>query len=308
VTILNVSVICSTAFSPDGAYLAVGSEKTLGVYKIDIDQFIFKYNLEDCDGRGSNHIRSIMWTNDNQSVLCGCEDEKVCIFSVPQGALVHTIDVGTGEVLQIALSASNEYFVAGGGDGVLSLYGFSSLSLLSKFQRETDAPIIAISAAISPDDRYIAVGYSDCHIGVWDFATKQLVLTHKAHTRGVYAVKFVPNHPLLLTASLDRTVKIWKWQTGGEAPTVELQKCLEGHSSYVLSLAVDPTGDLILSGSKDLTARISSISSGQMHYTVKGYTNSIITVAYDSRRNMFCTGSGDQSVKIWSILAEDVDD
>jgi WD40 repeat protein len=76
----------------------------------------------------------------------------------------------------------------------------------------------------------------------------------------------------------------------------------------VLLLAVDWIGDLILSGSKDLTARISSISSGQMLYTVKGHTNSIITVAYNSRRNMFCTGSGDRSVKIWSIIAEDVND
>jgi WD40 repeat protein len=306
--IVDVSVICSTAFSPDGGCLAIGSDKTLRVYKIDRDSFIFQHNLEEGDDQGTNHIRSITWTNDNQNVLCGGEDGKVRIFSVTQGALLHTIEVGTGEVFQVALSASNAYFVAAAGDGVLSLYQLSSLDLLSKLQRETDAPIVATSAAISPDDRYIAVGYSDWHIGVWDFATKQLVLTHKAHTLGVYAVKFVPNRPLLLTASLDQTVKIWKWQTGGEVPTVELQTCLEGHSSYVLSLAVDPTGDLILSGSKDLTARISSISSGQMLYKVKGHTNSIITVAYNSTGNMFCTGSGDRSVKIWSITAEEADD
>jgi WD40 repeat protein len=122
-------------------------------------------------------------------------------------------------------------------------------------------------------------------------------------------VKFVPNRPLLLTASLDQTVKVWKWnpEVDGSEPSVELLMCLEGHSSYVLSLAVDPTGDLIVSGSKDLTARISSISAGAMLYKIKGHTNSIISVAYNPTGTTFCTGSGDRSVKIWSVGPEDPD-
>jgi WD40 repeat protein len=308
--IVDVSVICSTSFSPDGSCLAIGSDKTLRVYKIDKDDFVFQHNLEEDDEQGTNHIRSITWTNDNQTVLCGGEDGKVRIFSLTENGLLHTIEVGLGEVFQVAISNSNEYFAAAAGDGVLSLFQFADLEPLGRLQRDTESPIVATSASISPDDRYIAVGYSDWHIGVWEFATKQLVLTHSAHTLGVYAVKFVPNRPLLLTASLDQTVKIWRWNAGveGKEPNVELQTCLEGHSSYVLSLAIDPTGDLILSGSKDLTARISSISAGAMLYKVKGHTNSIISVAYNSKGNMFCTGSGDRSVKIWSITAEEMDD
>jgi WD40 repeat protein len=166
VEILDVSVICSTAFSPNCACLAIGAYKILRVYIIDIDKFIFGCPLSDSDGKASNHIPSITWTNDNEGVLCGCEDGKVRILSVTQGALVHAIEVGTGEVFQVALSTSNGYFVAAAGDGVLSLYELSSLDLLRNLQRETDALIVAISTAISPDDRYIAVGYSDFHIGV----------------------------------------------------------------------------------------------------------------------------------------------
>jgi WD40 repeat protein len=114
----------------------------------------------------------------------------------------------------------------------------------------------------------------------------------------------------VLTASLDQTVKIWKWQesANGKVPTMEEQTCLEGHSGYVLSLAADPTGDLIVSGSKNLTARISSISSGQMLYTTKDHTNSIITVAYNSMERLSCTGSGDRTIKIWFITSADEDE
>jgi WD40 repeat protein len=108
-----------------------------------------------------------------------------------------------------------------------------------------------------------------------------------------------------VTASLDATVKIWDILPRDDGVGLELVKSLDGHSSYVLSLAVDPAGDLILSGSKDLTACISSISAGAMLYRVKGHTNSIITVAYNSTGTMFCTGSGDQTVKVWSVAPED---
>jgi hypothetical protein len=61
----------------------------------------------------------------------------VPIFAVAQVALLHTIEVGTGETFQVALSASNAYFVAAAGDGVLSLRQVSILDLLGKLQRET---------------------------------------------------------------------------------------------------------------------------------------------------------------------------
>jgi WD40 repeat protein len=50
----------------------------------------------------------------------------------------------------------------------------------------------------------------------------------------VYAVKWIPDRPILVTASLDAAVK------------------LEGHSGYVLSLAVDPAGHVVVSGCDDV--------------------------------------------------------
>lgn len=305
--ILDVSVVCSTAFSPDGACLAIGSDKTLRVYNIEKDSFLFEHTLDDADQSQTNHIRSIAWAADSKTLLCGGEDGKLRVFGIgTDSGTLRKLDVSDGEVFQVAISNDNSYFAAASGDGVVSLFRLGDFELIGRMQRDAEiGPLVATSVAISPDDRLVAVGYGDLYVGLWDFATRRLICETRCHTLGVYAVKFVPNSRRLVTASLDATVKIWDVVPRDDGVSLELYKSLEGHSSYVLSLAVDPTGDLILSGSKDLTACVSSISAGAMLYRVKGHTNSIITVAYNPNGTMFCTGSGDQAVKVWSVMPED---
>jgi len=307
--IVDVSVICSTAFSPDGTCLAIGSDKTLRIYNIEKDTFLFEHTLEDADESTTNHIRSIAWTSDNATLLCGGEDGKVRAFSIgADPSPRRKLDVGGGEVFQVAISSDNSYFAAASGDGVVSLFGMSDFELIGKLQCDADQPPVATSVAISLDDKTVAVGYGDLHVRLWDFASRALLVEKSCHSPGVYAVKFVPNSKKLVTASLDATVKIWDVISEGDTVNLELAASLEGHASFVLSLAVDPTGELVLSGSKDLTACISSIAAGAVLYRVRGHTNSIITVAYNPTGAMFCTGSGDQSVKVWSVIPEEPDD
>jgi WD40 repeat protein len=200
-----------------------------------------------------------------------------------------------------------DFFAAVSGDGFLSLYRLSNLALIDRLARETDstATLVATSVAISSDDRLIAVGYGDYHVALWDAQARRLVSSHCCHASGVYAVKFVPRQQRLVTGSLDSTVKIWDiyWDSL-KGPTLELRTTIEGHSSYVLSLAIDPKGELLVSGSRDLTARVSSVSRGVMLYSIKAHSNSVITVAFSPLGNRFCTGSGDQSVKIWTVAQD----
>jgi WD40 repeat protein len=57
----------------------------------------------------------------------------------------------------------------------------------------------------------------------------------------------------------------------------------------------------VISGSKDLSAILTSVSAGAMLYRVKGHLNSVISVSYNPKGGMFYTGSGDQTVKIWAV-------
>ena len=75
------------------------------------------------------------------------------------------------------------------------------------------------------------------------------------HDAPVYSVAFSPDGKLIVSGSLDRTLKIWDANSGQE-----LQK-LTGHTDLVLSVAFSPDGQRIVSGSADKTLKIWPISS-----------------------------------------------
>ena len=64
-------------------------------------------------------------------------------------------------------------------------------------------------------------------------------VTLTGHTNSVTGVAFSPNHPLLATASNDRTTQLWDPTTGQHLTT------LTGHSDWVRGVAFSPDGSLL---------------------------------------------------------------
>jgi WD40 repeat protein len=215
------------------------------------------------------------------------------------------LEVGSGEVFDVCVSNRGDFFVAVSGDGVLTLFRLSDYAVLARLRRDSDSPsCVATSVAIAHDDRLLAVGYGDSQVALWDAESHRLLSLTCCHSNCVYAVKFVPKSQRLVTGSFDSSIKIWEIRHDGAGPALELVWTLGGHSGYVLSLAVDPAGELLVSGSKDLTAAVSSLALGAMLYSVNAHSNSVISVAFSPLGDRLCTGSGNQSVKIWIIARE----
>ena len=80
--------------------------------------------------------------------------------------------------------------------------------------------------------------------------SEALVRTLTGHTERVNACAVSPNGAWIVSASWDKTLKIWDAATGAERAT------LTGHTGGVLSCAVSPDGAWIVSASADQTLKI----------------------------------------------------
>ena len=67
----------------------------------------------------------------------------------------------------------------------------------------------------------------------------------KGHSEVVYDAAFLPDGKSVVTASFDRTLKLW------DLATLKPIRTMEGHTGIVLTVAVSADGNLIASGSND---------------------------------------------------------
>lgn len=164
------------------------------------------------------------------------------------------------------------------------------------------------TVAMSPDTQYVAAGSLDKSVRVWDIHTGFLVERLEGpdgHKDSVYSVAFSPNGKDLVSGSLDRTIKMWELSTprGGGNAGPKGGKCVktfEGHRDFVLSVALTPDANWVLSGSKDRGVQFWDPRTGTTQLMLQGHKNSVISVAPSPQGGYFATGSGDQKARIWS--------
>jgi serine/threonine-protein kinase len=81
---------------------------------------------------------------------------------------------------------------------------------------------------------------------------------------------------------------------------------LQGHSDAVTSVSWSPDGTLLASGSRDKTAKVWQISSGQNTATYRGHAAAVQSVAWrpvNSRVQLLASGGDDETLQIWDSQA-----
>ncbi len=76
---------------------------------------------------------------------------------------------------------------------------------------------------------------------------------------------------------------------------------LTGHKHHIYSLAFNPTGKMLASGSRDGTIKLWSLSTRKLLQTLTGHSTWVNTVAFDRTGQVLASGSGDKTIKLWSI-------
>ena len=116
----------------------------------------------------------------------------------------------------------------------------------------------------------------------------------KKHASVVTSVRFMPNDSLVVTSSVDSTIRIWNRATGEVVATFT-----QPQGIAYMDLSND--GQLIITGSYDSQIRIWSIAEKKIVRVLKGHQGTVWTVNISSDNKKIVSAGDDNTIRIWDV-------
>ena len=180
---------------------------------------------------------------------------------------------------ELAFDRKGELLGVSWADGVIGLYeaGTGTLRrLVATRAPTTDGSYMPL--ALSPDGAARSSWPGPCSAGLHSRHSGR-ASRDRAHAALIRSLTFSPDGKRLVSASEDRTAKLWDVRGGEEVLS------FQGHTSSLTSIAFSPDGELVATSSDDQTVRLWAARGGQPLQTVHpGGTPLAVAFGPDGRR------------------------
>lgn len=311
-SLIHETVVCCVRFSADGKYLATGCNRTAQIFEVQTGRKSCVLVDESSGRTGDLYIRSVCFSPDGKYLATGAEDRQIRIWDIQKKSIKHIFDGHQQEIYSLEFSYDGRLIVSGSGDKTARVWDMADgsskvLAINDQDSLSTDAGVTSV--AISPDGRLVAAGSLDTAVRIWDVESGQLLERLRGHRDSVYSVAFTPDGKGLISGSLDKTLKYWDVSglTRGRRERRDPEKgslCtmnFTGHKDYVLSVAVSPDGQWVVSGSKDRGVQFWDSRTAIVQCMLQGHKNSVISIDLSPAGGVLATGSGDWHARIWGF-------
>jgi len=233
----------STAVSPDGRLLAIGS----GDGRVRVWNVATRQTVSHVLYLGGAPVSALGFSLDGRMLAGGAG-----VFGTMTECPVKLWDIGSGgelatqqrhrrSVRSIAFSRNNRFFATGGDDGTVRIWrvekGQPSMALPAGSQ--------VTSIAFSPDSALLAVGGFGTDVTLWNVESGKVFSSFLSGDSYVTSLAFAPDGATLVGGGARPVVKLWKLPDGDQL------EGLTGHSTSVRAVAFSGDGQSIAAVAND---------------------------------------------------------
>jgi len=283
-------------YSPSGFYIASGDVSgTIKIWDTTQAEHVLKIELKMLSGP----ILDLQWSDDSKRIVCSGDGKERfgAVFLFDSGSSVGEITGHSKAISSCDFKQTRPYRVVTGGEDLTVNYfegpPFKFKKSIKDHQRFVNC------VRFSPDgSKFLSVG-SDKLGFFYDGKTGDPVgklSETNGHTAGIYSCSWCSDNKRVLTASADKTCKIWDSDTGNCLQTFTLGDKLEDQQLGCLW-----QGDNLISISLSGDVSYLDISNpSQPKSVVRGHNKFITAITADPSTNSIFSASYDALILKWS--------
>ncbi len=287
----HTNFVYSVAYSPDGKWLASGSEdKTVKLWNPKTGKEIRTFKGH------TREVTRVCFSKNGQFIFSSGKDNTIWRWSLINDSLSKII---LKESFQIFDVSPDDQLLAIGIGRVLKIFDVSTGNLVHSFDNLSNG---ILSVAFSPDGQHLAAGFSSNNIDIWELSSWKKIRSLEGHRDRVISLVFSPNGRILASGSMDAIIKLWDTAEGNELYT------LLGHESKIASLAFSPDGRLLASASAVIYNKgdqfmLWDVGSGRKIKSFSGHNYDVESLAFSPDGTTIASGSTDNTIKIWNTAS-----
>ena len=219
------------------------------------------------------------------------------LLQLPDLTTVHTLSIGADPITSMCFNGSGEWIVVGSANmGQMLVWEWRSETYVLKQQGHA---YDITSLDFSRDGSMIVTGSTDAKVKLWTVANGFCFVTFSDHSAPITSVKFLPSGHAVVSASLDGTVRAFDLVRYRNFRTLTAPKSVQ-----FSSLAVDPSGDVIVAGSKDtFEIYVWSLKTGKLLDILAAHEGPVCMVAFASGSSLLASASWDATVRTWDVFS-----
>lgn len=243
-------------------------------------------------------LNCIKYHKESKIMVAGFSTGIFMLYELPEFIQIHALSISQHRISSVAINESGDWLA----------FGSSSLGQLLVWEWQSETYVLKQQGhfydmnclAYSTDGQLVATGGDDGKVKIWNTVSGFCFVTFHEHTASVTGVVFNQNNKVVLSASLDGTVRAFDMNRYRNFRTFASPR-----PAQFACLALESSGEIVAAGSvNSFEIFVWSMQTGRLLEILAGHEGPISSLAFSPNQALLYSASWDKTVKIWDVYSQ----